>query len=130
MFEILEDISVGKGSTEHTGLLEELANAVQDTTMCGLGQTAPNPVMSTLRYFNDEYETHIRDKACPAGVCKDLITYSILEETCTGCEACVKVCPEEAITGTKDKPHVLDAAKCIKCGACFEVCTVDAVVRE
>ena len=130
MFEILDDISVGKGTAEHTGLLEELANAVQDTTMCGLGQSAPNPVMSTLRYFNDEYETHIRDKACPAGVCKDLITYSILEETCTGCEACVKVCPEEAITGAKDEPHVLDAAKCIKCGACFEVCNVDAVVRE
>ncbi len=126
MYEILDDISAGKGTPEHLDLLEELAVVVRDTTMCGLGQTAPNPVLSTLRYFRDEYLEHIENKRCPAGVCKELIHYSI-NENCVGCQACVKACPEDAITGEKKQPHTIDAAKCIKCGACRSVCKFEAV---
>lgn len=126
MFEILDDITNGKGTLEHLDLLEELAYAVKDTTMCGLGQTAPNPVLSTLQYFRDEYIEHIKNKRCPAGVCKELITYSI-NEKCSGCLACLRVCPEVAISGEKKKPHVIDLDKCIKCGACKSVCKFDAV---
>lgn len=130
MYEILDDITRGEGTLADLDLLQELALAVKDTTMCGLGQTAPNPVLSTIQYFRDEYEVHIRDGKCPAGVCKELVTYSILEEACTGCMACVKVCPEDAITGKKEEPHILNADKCIKCGACYEICKFDAVVRK
>ena len=126
MYEILDDISKGKGSAESLDLLEELAMAVRDTTMCGLGQTAPNPVLSTLRYFRDEYVEHIEKKHCPAGVCKDLITFSI-NDHCIGCPLCVKACPEGAITGKKKQRHVIDASKCIKCGACKDVCKSGAV---
>ena len=126
MYEILDDISNGKGTLEHMDLLKELAEVVKDTTMCGLGQTASNPVLSTLRYFKDEYIEHIEKKHCPAGVCKELITYSI-NENCVGCQACIKVCPEGAITGEKKQRHVIDAAGCIKCGACRSVCKVEAV---
>jgi ferredoxin len=126
MFEILDDFSKGRGSTEQLDLLKELAEVVKDTTMCGLGQTAPNPVLSTLRYFRDEYLAHIEKKCCPAGVCKELITYSINED-CVGCQACVKVCPENAITGEKKQPHTIDTAKCIKCGACHSTCKSEAV---
>ncbi len=126
MYEILDDISAGKGTPEHLDLLEELAVVVRDTTMCGLGQTAPNPVLSTLRYFRDEYLEHIENKRCPAGVCRELIHYSI-NENCVGCQACVKACPEGAITGEKKQPHTIDADKCIKCGACRSVCKFEAV---
>ncbi len=126
MYEILDDISAGRGTPEHLDLLEELAVVVRDTTMCGLGQTAPNPVLSTLRYFRDEYLEHIENKRCPAGVCKELIHYSI-NENCVGCQACVKACPEGAITGEKKQPHTIDADKCIKCGACRSVCKFEAV---
>ncbi|MDZ4164071.1 MAG: NADH-ubiquinone oxidoreductase-F iron-sulfur binding region domain-containing protein [Smithellaceae bacterium] len=126
MYEILDDISRGKGSIESLNLIEELATAVRDTTMCGLGQTAPNPVLSTLRYFRDEYLEHIEKRHCPAGVCKDLIMYSI-NDHCIGCLLCVKACPERAITGKKKQRHVIDASKCIKCGACKDVCKSDAV---
>ena len=126
MYEILDDISKGKGSAESLDLLEELAMAVRDTTMCGLGQTAPNPVLSTLRYFRDEYVEHIKKKHCPAGVCKDLITFSI-NDHCIGCPLCMKACPEGAITGKKKQRHVIDASKCIKCGACKDVCKSGAV---
>jgi Fe-S-cluster-containing hydrogenase component 2 len=95
--------------------------------MCGLGQTAANPVLSTLQYFRDEYVTHINQKVCPAGVCKALITYSI-NEKCTGCQACAKLCPENAITGERNERHVIDLEKCIKCGACDSVCKYEAVV--
>ena len=127
MYEILEDISEGKGTREDLGLLEELARVVKDTTMCGLGQTASNPVLSTLRYFRDEYLEHIDSKRCPAGVCKALITFSI-NENCTGCGACARACPEGAIRGAKKERHVINPAKCIKCGACRSACKFDAVV--
>jgi len=101
---------------------------VKDGSLCGLGKTAPNPVLATLRYFRDEYVAHIEEKRCPAGVCKPLITYSINEENCTGCGACLRVCPQGVISGKKKKPHQILIDKCIKCGACFEVCKFDAIV--
>ncbi|MDQ7779203.1 MAG: NADH-quinone oxidoreductase subunit NuoF, partial [Planctomycetota bacterium] len=126
MWEILDDISKGKGTLEQVDLLEELARVVKDTTMCGLGQTAANPVLSTLQYFRDEYMEHIKNKRCPAAVCKVLITYSISKE-CTGCMACAKACPEKAIAGKKKERHEIDTKKCVKCGACKTVCKFDAV---
>ena len=126
MYEILDDISLGRGTPAHLDLLEELAQVVKDTAMCGLGQTAPNPVLSTLRYFRDEYMAHIQDKRCPAGVCRELISFSI-NGNCTGCGACQRMCPSEAITGEKKKPHSIDPVKCIKCGACRSVCKFEAI---
>ena len=126
MYEILDDISKGKGNKEQIDLLEDLAHVIKDTTMCGLGQTAPNPVLSTLKYFHDEYITHIDNKQCPAGVCKELISYSI-NDNCTGCGACSKACPEGAISGKKKKMHVIDQSKCIKCGACKSTCKFEAI---
>lgn len=127
MHEILCDISEGKATMTDLDLLEELAPVVKDTTMCGLGQTASNPVLSTLRYFRDEYIEHIQNKRCPAGVCKELITYTISED-CTGCLACLSVCPSDAITGAKKEVHVIDQSKCIKCDACRSVCRFESVV--
>lgn len=126
MHEILDDITHGRGTPERLDLLEELALVVKDTTMCGLGQTAANPVLSTLRYFRSEYLAHIEEQRCPAGVCKSLITYAI-NENCTGCQACVKVCPENAIQGERKQRHSIDTLKCIKCGTCRSVCKQDAV---
>jgi NADH-quinone oxidoreductase subunit F len=130
MWEIVTDISEGEGKEGDIQFLEKLAQATKDASLCGLGQTAANPVLSTLRYFRDEYIAHVKDKTCPAGVCKALITYSILEDKCTGCLACIKVCPQEAISGELKKVHVLDQDKCIKCGACFEACQFDAIKIE
>ncbi len=96
--------------------------------MCGLGKTAPKPTLATIRYFREEYETHIREKKCPAGVCKELIQYFIHPENCTGCRLCVKSCPVEAISGEVKKPHRIDTSKCIKCDACHEVCKFNAVL--
>ena len=127
MHEILDDISEGRAAVEQIDLLEELALVVKDSTMCGLGQTAPNPALSTLRYFRNEFLEHIENKRCPAGVCKALITYSI-GENCEGCGLCVKSCPENAIGGEKKEPHVIDADRCVKCGACVSVCNFDAVI--
>ena len=126
MHELLDDFSEGKGTVEQLDLLEELAEAVRDTTMCGLGQTAANPVLSTLRYFREEYVDHVVHQRCPAGVCKALVTYSINED-CTGCMLCIKACPEEAISGVKRELHTLDTSKCIRCGACATVCEFDAI---
>ncbi len=126
MYEILDDISKGIGTLDQLDLLKELAEAVKDTTMCALGSSAPNPVLSTLQYFRDEYVEHIENKRCPAGVCEELIQYYINEE-CTACGLCRKACPEDAITGEKKVRHVVDTAKCIKCGACKSVCKFDAV---
>jgi NADH-quinone oxidoreductase subunit F len=130
LWEIVDKITRGEGKEEDLDLLEELAHSVKDASMCGLGQTAANPVLSTLRYFRDEYEAHVKDKTCPAGVCKDLITYSVIPENCTGCMACLKVCPSDAVTGEKKEVHVIDEEKCIKCGACFEACRFDAIKVE
>jgi NADH:ubiquinone oxidoreductase subunit F (NADH-binding)/(2Fe-2S) ferredoxin len=127
MHEILADICEGKAKEEDLELLEELAYVVKDTSMCGLGQTASNPVLSTLRYFRQEYETHIRDKKCPAGVCKALIQYLIDAEKCTGCLACIQPCPQHAITGELKRPHVIDQSQCTKCGMCYEVCNFKAI---
>ncbi len=127
MLEILERITQGKGEPDDIERLERLALSVKDSALCGLGQTAPNPVLTTLRYFRDEYEAHIFDRRCPAGVCKDLLSYYIDPELCTGCRACVKACPAEAISGEKKEPHVIDESKCISCGACFERCKKGAV---
>jgi len=126
MHEILDDVADGNGDASQLDLLEELANTVKDTTMCGLGQTAANPVLSTLRYFRDEYEEHIEQGKCRAGVCKELITYFINDQ-CNGCTACIRACPEDAITGKKKERHTIDQSKCIKCGACKSVCKFEAV---
>jgi len=126
MYEILEDISEGRGNIEQLELPEELALVVKDASMCGLGQTASNPVLSTLKYFREEYVEHIQNKKCPAGVCKALIVYTI-NENCEGCPLCVKACPEDAISGKKKEQHVIDAGKCIRCGACMSVCKFGAV---
>jgi len=128
MREILTDISEGRGKEGDIELLESLSVALTDGSLCALGATAPNPVLTTIRYFRDEYETHARDKKCPAGVCKELITYCIDEEKCPGCGLCVKACPVEAITFMgKKKPVVLNQEKCIKCGACYDVCKLCAI---
>jgi len=128
MQQILTDISEGRGKNGDVELLERLSAAIIDSSLCALGSTAPNPVLSTIRYFRDEYEAHIKDKRCPAGVCKELITYRIIDEKCPGCGLCVKACPQEAITLVqKKKPVVLDQDKCIKCGACYDVCELGAI---
>ncbi len=128
MLEIVTDITEGKGKEEDLETLEELADVVKDVSLCGLGQTAPNPVLSTIRYFKDEYLAHIKDKKCSAGVCKTLIKYTIDAEKCTGCTACLKVCPQDAIEGETKKPHSIIEDKCIKCGMCYDICQYDAVV--
>ena len=131
MSQILTDITQGKGKDGDIALLERLSSALIDSSLCALGSTAPNPVLTTIRYFRDEYEAHIRDKRCPAGVCKELVTYLIDEAKCPGCGLCVKACPVEAITSMgKKKPLVLDQEKCIKCGACYYVCNLGAVIRK
>ncbi len=125
---VLRRICDGKGMEGDIEFLEEICRTVQATSLCQLGATAPNPVMSTLRYFREEYEEHIREHRCRAGVCKALIEYSVVKENCTGCLACIKPCPSGAISGKKKKVHVIDQDKCIRCGICMEVCTYDAIV--
>jgi len=128
VLDILTDICAGNGKEGDIELLEELGSMIQKFSLCGLGTSAPNPVLTTILYFRDEYEAHIRDKKCPAGVCKNLFYYEIDEEACTGCTLCAKQCPQEAITGEKKKPHKLDQDKCIKCGICYENCKFNAIV--
>ncbi|MDQ0286095.1 NADH-quinone oxidoreductase subunit F [Desulfofundulus luciae] len=127
MLELLTKITQGKATEEDLLLLEELALVVKDGALCGLGKTAPNPVLTTLRYFRDEYEAHVREKKCPAGVCKALLSYFIDQEKCRGCGLCAKNCPVEAISGEKKQPHTIDLVKCIKCGTCMEKCKFGAV---
>ncbi|MFQ6066868.1 MAG: NADH-ubiquinone oxidoreductase-F iron-sulfur binding region domain-containing protein [bacterium] len=128
MLQILTYITQGKGEEGDIELLEELSEVVADTSLCALGGTAPNPVLTTIRYFRDEYEAHIKDKKCPAKVCRDLITYSIDREKCKGCLVCKKLCPQEAIEGKRKEPHRIDQAKCIKCGICLDSCKFEAII--
>jgi NADH:ubiquinone oxidoreductase subunit F (NADH-binding)/(2Fe-2S) ferredoxin/ferredoxin len=127
MYEVLNDITEGKGKKGDIELLEELGWVVAEASLCALGGTAPNPVLSTIKYFREEYEAHIEEKRCPAGVCKALIHYSIDPELCTACGRCRKACPSNAISGAKKVPHTIDQEKCVKCGMCFDVCKFDAV---
>ena len=129
MLEILEKICDGNGTEEMLDELEELANTIRDTALCGLGQTAPNPILSTLRYFKDEYIAHVRDKKCPAGTCQKLYTLTI-KDTCIGCTKCKRNCPVNAIQGELKQLHVIDQTKCIKCGACIDGCPKKAIVKE
>ncbi|MBA7512873.1 hypothetical protein ES705_04882 [subsurface metagenome] len=128
MSEILTDICEGRGTEGDIELLEELSEVMKDTSMCGLGRTAPNPVLTTIHYFREEYDAHIKEKKCPAHVCKALIEYYIDGEKCTGCLACLKACPEGAISGDKEKVHVITMEKCNRCGICYETCKFDAVI--
>ena len=130
LLELLEKITSGRGEMEDIDRLEELCEYIKSASLCGLGQTAPNPVLSTLRYFRDEYVAHVKDKKCPAGVCKKLLSYKIVEDKCKGCTACARVCPVGAISGAVKQPHVIDTAKCIKCGACMEKCKFGAIIKE
>jgi len=130
MLEILNKITSGNGEMEDLDKLEELANYIKSASLCGLGQTAPNPVLSTIKNFRDEYIAHIVDKKCPAGVCKDLLSYSIIADKCKGCTLCSRVCPAGAISGTVKEPHVIDTEKCVKCGACIEKCKFGAIVKK
>ncbi|PKN61777.1 MAG: NADH-quinone oxidoreductase subunit F [Deltaproteobacteria bacterium HGW-Deltaproteobacteria-15] len=128
MLEILTGICEGRGKEGDIELLEEMGSMVQKFSLCGLGTSAPNPLLTTILYFRDEYEAHIRDRKCPAGVCKPLFHYEIDAEACTGCHVCAPKCPQEAITGEKKEPHTLDNTKCIKCGICYDACKFNAVV--
>jgi len=127
MLEILTKICEGEGTFEDLEKLEELAYQVKDSSLCGLGQTAPNPVLTTLRYFRDEYEAHIRDKKCPAKSCKALLTYEVIPDKCTGCTVCAKNCSVDAISGNRKEIHFIHQEKCIKCGVCFTKCKFDAI---
>ena len=130
MKEIVEEITKGEGKPGDIEILEEMALSIKDGSFCNLGATAPNPVLTTLRYFRNEYEAHINEKKCPAGVCKELIKYRIEPEKCIACGKCIEACSVNAITGKKKTPHVIDMGKCIKCAACKEICPVDAVVTK
>ena len=130
MVEILNKITHGQGTMEDLDKLEELCYYIKSNALCGLGQTAPNPVLSTLRYFRDEYVAHIVDKTCPAGVCKALLTYNIDPDKCKGCTLCARNCPAGAINGTVKNPHIIDHDKCIKCGACMEKCKFGAIYKK
>ncbi|MBE6082950.1 NADH-quinone oxidoreductase subunit NuoF [Sporanaerobacter sp. PP17-6a] len=130
MSEILDRITSGKGEPGDIEKLEELSKVITDSALCGLGQTASNPIISTLKYFRNEYESHIFEKTCPAGNCRKLLSFVIVEEKCKGCGLCARNCPASAISGAKAKPHHIDKEKCIKCGACIERCPFNAIIKK
>ena len=130
LLEMLEQITAGNGTVELLREMEELCYYIKANSLCALGQSAPNPVLSTLHYFRDEYEAHCIEKRCPAGVCKRLVRFVIEEDKCKGCTACARACPVNAISGEVRKPHQIDTRKCIKCGACMETCRFDAIVKR
>jgi len=130
MLEILNRIVAGDGREGDIALLEELAERIRDGSMCALGQTAPNPVQTTLRYFRNEYEDHITNKKCTAKSCRELLTFTIDASKCIGCTMCAKKCPVGAITGETKAPHVIDDDKCVKCGKCKETCKFDAIAVD
>jgi NADH-quinone oxidoreductase subunit F len=128
MLEILDRITKGEGREGDIAQLEELAFQIKDNSLCGLGQTAPNPVLTTIKYFRDEYEAHITHRKCPAKVCRPLLTYTVDPETCTGCLVCLKNCPSNAITGERKQPHLIHQELCTKCGVCFSKCKFNAIL--
>ena len=129
LYNILTGITKGTGTQEDIDKMRAIGNAMQKASLCGLGQTAPNPILSTLRYFRSEYDAHINDKLCPAGVCKELIRFEIITDKCIGCGVCARKCPVGCISGERREPHEIDQSRCIKCSECFEVCKFDAVLR-
>ena len=130
LLEMLNKVTSGNATMEDLDKIEELCQYIKAGSLCGLGQTAPNPVLSTLHYFRDEYEAHVKEKRCPAGVCKNLLTYFIEADKCRGCTACARACPAGAITGAIKQPHVIDTAKCLKCGACMAKCKFGAIYKK
>jgi len=126
----LDEISQGKGTMETLDKLRNLSKVIRDTSLCGLGQTSPNPVLSTIENFWDEYVEHVVDKKCRAGECKELMQYFIIEEKCVGCTACIRICPTNAIIGEKKQPHIVKQDLCIKCGACVEKCKFNAIITK
>ncbi len=129
MLEILEEIVAGRGTETHLAQLEELGSAIKTTSQCGLGQTAPNPVLTTLKYFRDEYEAHIREKRCPAHACGALVKFRVIHEACTGCTLCARACPTDCIESFAKHPHTIDEGQCIRCGKCFTVCNFNAIEK-
>jgi heterodisulfide reductase subunit A-like polyferredoxin len=127
---MLTDICEGRGTPDMLDKLKAIGDTMKKGSLCGLGQTAPNPVLTTLKYFEHEYQAHIEDKKCPAGVCRSLIKFTIAAEACTGCRACAIVCPVEAISGAKKKPHQINQEVCIRCGSCKTACKFEAVIVD
>jgi NADP-reducing hydrogenase subunit HndC len=130
LYELLEKITSGNGELEDLDKIEELSTYIKANSLCGLGQTAPNPVLSMMHHFHDEYVAHVVERRCPAGVCKDLLTFKIDETKCVGCTLCARNCPVGAITGTVKNPHTIDKSKCIKCGVCQQKCKFGAVIKQ
>jgi len=129
LLEILQRIVEGNGETDDLHRLQSLGENIIQSSLCGLGQTAPNPILSTLKFFRHEYELHVKNKVCPAGVCKALLSYKVIADKCKACGICKKACPTEAITGEKKQAHKIDVSKCAQCGVCMEKCPFDAIKR-
>jgi NADH:ubiquinone oxidoreductase subunit F (NADH-binding) len=130
LYDTLERITSGTGTMEDLDKMDRIATAMKRASLCGLGQTAPNPILSSSTYFRDEYLAHIKDQTCPSGSCKDLVTYYIVPDACIGCTACARKCPVNVISGERKQPHVIDQAGCIKCGECYKACKFDAVIKK